>query len=68
MFQLTHRATGLVNGFDVTDPILHMLPRRSGALVAHCEGDLVYYALGTGEYDELTRMLSALLRSYWFMH
>lgn len=28
---------------------------RSGAHVARAEGELVYHALGTGEYDELAR-------------
>lgn len=31
-----------------------MLSFRSGAHVARAEGELVYHALGTGEYEELT--------------
>lgn len=31
-------------------PMIH----RSAAVVARTEGDLFFYALGTGEYDELS--------------
>ncbi len=43
---------------------------RGAAVVARTEGDIVYYALGTGEYNELTRehlLLDGRLTRLWLV-
>lgn len=53
-----------------------MLPRlitmlvdyRAGAIVLRFEGDVILYALGTGEYDELNCRSSVVLLLYSTVH